>query len=222
MQAIQGKTQLKTNSGLTFVHPAHKGNYAECQRQIAQAGEQTPTYAQIADIAYETVVQDPNNQYSKEIRQIMRQNWLWGFTGSLFVPKGVYVQDRPIFGSDGLPIMQESELEAKLQAGDSSVRFVEPGFKTGEQTASELAKNPYVIALAGEQGAEQLAEIASNYKNKPVVYSLENVSEPITRVAALDDGYWNLGVRLDVVGDYLGFNWNGHAFGVRASDKVAS
>nr|MBA4405584.1 hypothetical protein [Nanoarchaeum sp.] len=173
------KATIKIYSGLEFSRPAYKGNYAECQRQIAQAGEQTPTYAQIADLAYETIVEYPSN----EMKQIIKQNGLFGFTGSLFVPKGVYVQDRPILGSDGLPIMKESELEAKLQAGDPSVRFVESGFKIGNHSMNDLRVNPYVIALAGRHGATQLAYIASNYKNDSYVFGLENVCKPKTIVS---------------------------------------
>ncbi|MBS3172091.1 hypothetical protein J4438_00740 [Candidatus Woesearchaeota archaeon] len=222
MKATIGKTQLQTSSGLTFIHPAYTGTHTECMQQIRSAGEQPPIYSQVTDMVYEAVIKDPNNQYSKEIRQIMRSSWLRADTGLLYLPDGrAYVQDRPILGSDGLPKMEESELEAKLQANDPSVRFVEPGFNTGEQTVFELAKNPYVIALASEQGAEQLAEIASTYKNKPVVFSLEDVSEPTTRVSALGVCDWELDFRLDVVGDDHGDYRYGHAFVVRIAEGDA-
>nr|MBA4405585.1 hypothetical protein [Nanoarchaeum sp.] len=208
-----GRTELTTSSGLTFAYPGYYGNYAGCQRKIRQAGEQTPTYAQLVDIVYEAVVKDPTNQYSQEIKKIMKQDWLWGSTSSLFVPSGVYVQDRPILGSDGLPIMKESELEAKLQAGDPSVRFVELNF----EKVFDLVNNPYIIALAGEHGVEQLAEIASSYKSPTFVYSLENVIKPIARVSALTVGNWVFGDGLGIVGDFHGFNGGGRAFGVRES-----
>nr|MBA4404681.1 hypothetical protein [Nanoarchaeum sp.] len=219
-QKMKAKIQLTTSSGLIFEHPPYTGTHTECMHQIKRAGEQTPTYSQVADIVYESVIQDPNNPYSKKIRQIMKNFWLRADTSLLYLPDGrVYVQDRPILGSDGLPIMKESELEAKLQAKDPSVRFVEPGFKRGQQTVFDLAKDPYVIALAGEKGAMQLAEIASTYKNKPFVFSLENVREPTTKVSALDVNNWNFSGRLVVVGSNHGYYREGCAFRVISKSR---
>ncbi|MDP1696089.1 MAG: hypothetical protein Q8L29_04200, partial [archaeon] len=88
------------------------------------------------------------------------------------------------------------------------------GYKTDVQRPSELAKNAFVIALAGEEGAEKLAKIAENYRNNPGVWSFQNVDEEIARVSGLDGDY--LGVRLLVNGyDFDGDNGNsGCAFGV--------
>ena len=77
----------------------------------------------------------------------------------------------------------------------------------------ELAKNPYIIALAGEEGADKLAEIADKYRNKPYLYSYESVKEPITRVSALNFD-WVLEHRLNVNGTDRGNDWDSRAFGV--------
>ena len=83
--------------------------------------------------------------------------------------------------------MDKSELVKKLEADSKDVRFVPFGYKTGEQSTKELEKNPFFIALAGEEGAEKLAESSGNYKLKPYLYSFKKIDEFKTRVASLGD-----------------------------------
>ena len=111
---------------------------------------------------------------------------LWAFTGTLYVPKeGAFIQDDPEI-RDGMLFMDKDGLEQKLNAKDPSVRHVPFGYKVGEMSPLELAKNPYAIGLAGEEGAEQLARIADKYSSRPYLWSFESVGGNETRVSALN------------------------------------
>ena len=115
-----------------------------------------------------------------------------------------------------MPYMDLNDLERKLKSNDSSVRFVPFGFETESMSAIQLVKNRYVIALAGEEGAEKLAEVAGKFKQKPYLWSFKSVNEPTTRVSALSSN-WDLGHWLLVGGDLHGDCGAGHAFGVRVA-----
>lgn len=107
---------------------------------------------------------------------------IWCNHGVLVTKDGMYVQDNPKlsktrelkfqyphFVMPGPQISMElGELEKRLQAGDPLVRFVPSGFKTGRQSPRELAKNPGMIAIAGEYGTEVLVKISEKYPREPV------------------------------------------------------
>ena len=221
MKIKEGRTTLTVQhegKDLTFVHPANKGTYASVQDQIQEAGLQAPTMAQTASLVHDAFNSD--DKYSQGIKKIMKDAWLWEFTGNLYIPnKGVYVQDDPEV-RNGMPFMDESALVEKLEAEDSSVRFVPFGYKTGHMSALELAKNSYVIALAGEDGADKLAEVADKHKRSPYLWSFKSVSEPTTRVSGLDSGR-GFDVRLGVRGDCLGDVRYGCAFGVSETGEAS-
>ncbi len=197
---------------LTYAYDKHgPGTYAEVADSIDKAGLCQPTMAETASLVH-TAFHADEPEFDA-IRQLMKGNWLWAFTGSLYTSRGTYVQDNPVI-RDGIPYMEESELVKKLEAGDKSVRFVRYGYPTGEMSSIELAKNAYVKALAGEEGAEKLAEIADKRKQRPYLWSLKSVRKPETRVSALDSDKsfdWH---GLYVYGDYRGSYGDGHAFGV--------
>jgi|SRR3989344_4873326 len=218
----EGRAELTVDHlgrDLTFIHP-HFGpdTYANVGSQIEQAGLIRPTISEITSLAHTSYNSDDN--YSKKIQKLMKDYWLRGFTGSLYVPnKGAFIQDDPQI-RNGMPFMDESELVRKLEANDPSVRFVPFGFKVGEMTPIQLAGNKYVQALVGEEGAEKLAEIADKHKNKPYLWSFESVDEPITRVSALYSD-WVLDVRLGVDGDGLGDGGGGFSFGVSRTGEAS-
>ena len=165
-----------------------------------------------------------DDRYSKEIQKRMKDNWLWGFTGILYVPnKGVYIQEDPQIKGRML-FMDECELIRKLEENDPNVRFVPFGFQTGEMTPTQLAENKYIQALVGEEGAEKLAEIAGKYKNEPRLWAFKNVDEPSTRVSALGSG-WVFDGGLVVVGEDDGIT-GGHgsdncSFGVSRTGEAS-
>lgn len=196
---------------LTFLHPPYGPNsYAKVGLAIVQHDLKRPTMAETASLVHAAFNSD--DRYSTEIKDIMWQAWMWAFTGTLYVPKeGAFIQDDPEI-RDGMPFMNLDDLVRKLNAHDPSVRHVPFGYKVGEMKPLELAKNPYVIGLAGAEGAEQLARVADKHSNKPYLSSLESVDGNATRVSALYSR--NLGRRLYVLG-YIRDNLrNSRAFGV--------
>ena len=214
LKVEEQRTKLSApyNGGeLTFLHPPYGSNtYANVGLAIEQDNLKRPTMAETASLVHAAFNSD--NKYSTEIGDIIRQAWLWAFTGTLYVPnEGAFIQDDPEI-RDGMPFMDRGSLEQRINAKDPSVRHVPFGYKVGEMSPLELAKNPYVIGLAGEEGAEQLARVADKYSDKPYLWSFESVDGNVIRVSALNSG--DLDRRLSVGGDLHGDDWVGRAFGV--------
>ncbi len=202
------------NGESTFIHPAKgPGTYIQVAKQLEEDNLHQPTMSQNTSLVY-SAWQNPEEKYSKEIIDILRNNWLWCFNGILYEPKeGVYIQDNPEI-KNGRVFMDKSDLVKKLEAKDPTVRFVPFGYKINEQTSKQLANNKFVQALAGEESAQKLAEASANYKFKPCVWSFDNIDEQLIKVASLDE-LRGLDVNgLDVYGDFSGDDWDGHAFGV--------
>ena len=223
LEIEERRTKLKALHGdqkTVFLHPAFGPNtYAQVGEAITQDGLARPTMADTTDLVYAAFKSE--NSYSQEIKKLMRDRWLWGFTGNLYVPQeGVYVQDNPQIRK-GMPFMEKSELVRKLEVQDPSVRFVPFGFPMGEMSPEDLATNTYVIALAGEEGAEKLGEVATKFRNKLYLYSFTSVDEPLTRVSALNSD-WDDVHRLSVSGNIRGDVRDGCAFGVLDKTGEAS
>jgi len=224
-QIRRGRPEINVpNSGgfITFLYDKYgPDTYANVQNSIEQEGLEAPTIAQTTSLLHQMYYSElKDTKEAKDVRELMKRNWLWGFTGTLYIPnKGSYVQDHPEV-RDGMPFMDESELIRKLGANDPSVRFVPFGFKTGEMCPLELSKNPYVIALAGQEGANQLADITNTFKSKPYLWSFDSIDQLTTRVSALSSS-WDV-LSLDVYGDVLGFGRVGCAFGVLKNTGEAS
>ena len=204
------------DSELTFVYPAKGPNtYIEVGNQIEQSGLIRPTSEETVHLVHLAYFDDnvKDEPEFNDIRGIMKNKWFWEFTRNLWVEDGVYVYDN----RDG-KLVDESDLIKKLEANDRSVRFVPKGFKLGEQTSEELAKNPYIIARYSEEGAEKLAEVAGQFSSNPYVYGLTNVRKSEQRVSALGH-YWGRD-RLGVGGsDFVGVS-GGYALGVRESGEA--
>ncbi len=218
MRVEEGRTKLTVlhnGEDLTFIHPYFgPGSYAEVGNLVEgpedkRTGLHKPTLAQTASLVNTAFNSD--DRYSQEIKELMKKGWLWGFTGVLYVPKeGAYFEDNPKV-KDGKPYLERSDLIKKLEKKDPSVRFTPFGFKLGEMTPKELRKNQFIIGLAGEEGADKLAEVAGKHRLNPVVYGFDSVQNIETRVSALDSGRNADG--LDVGGDDRGDDGDGVAFG---------
>lgn len=118
-----------------------------------------------------------------------------------------------------MPFMDESDLVRKLESHDSSVRFVPFGFKVEEMSSADLARNNYIIGLAGQEGAEKLAEVAGKFKQKPYLWSFASVDNQIMRVSALNS-FWNLDHWLNILGGSNGGDRVGCSFGVRKTGEA--
>jgi len=213
LKVKEGRTELTVEhdkKDLTFIHPYLGPNtYANVQNSIKEAKLEAPTMAQTASLVHAAFNSD--DKYSNEIKEKLKTNFLWGFTGILYVPQeGAYIQDTPEI-KNGMPYINKSKLVKKLEQNDSSVRFVQFGFKTESMKPSELAKNKFIQALATEEGAEKLAEIADKFDKDPYLWSFKSVDTLTTRVSALGSN-WGSGRGLDVDGDVHGYR-GGFAFG---------
>ena len=191
------------------------GTYADVNSRILEAGLEEPTMAQTANLVH-AAWQNPNEKYSSDVIRKLRSNWLWASNGLLYVPnEGVFIQDRPQI-KNGKVFMDKNELTRKLSDEDPSVRFVEFGtYKRESQSSLELSRNTFVRALAGEEGAEKLAEVADKYNYKPYVWALngKDVSQLTAKVAGLYSRAF-VGCGLGVGGGIWVADGGGYAFGV--------
>ena len=176
----------------TFVHPCFfyfdtgvKISPCDLGTSIEQLG--FLSFRDSIDLIHAGLVE---RRYDDKIIKIMKDALFWGFTGILYVPNdGAYVQDFPNV-LDSRIQMDKSELVKRLEANDANVRFVPFGFKIGEMTSRELAKNEFVKALTGEEGAEKLTDIADTYSRKPYLGAFNR--HEITRVPSLLSDYGKL------------------------------
>jgi len=229
-------TVAHNGEDLTFLHPVYgPGTYTIVKEAIEKDNLKTPTIAETVSLVHTAF--NSNDEYSNEIKQfmkgkwewaysnemkrfmkVMKGKWMWGFTGTLYTPKGVYIQDNPEV-RDRMPFMEESELVNKLEANDSSVRFVPFGFDVGEMTSSQLSKNDYIIALVGEEGSYKLAEIADKHKKNPILWSFKSVDTQFIRVSALGS-YSGAVLGFDAFFDFIGNYGSGFGSGVlRKTDE---
>ncbi len=215
----KGKTEidvLHKDTILTFTHPAYgQNNYSNLKELIEKDSLNSPTMSETASLVYQAFINDKEEKEPEfnDIKKIMKDRWLWGFTGILYTPKLIYIQDNPET-RNGRPFMDESELVKKLEQKDPNVRTLQYGFKLESMSSLDLAKNPFVIALAGEEGADKLAQVADTFKSKPYLGSFKSVDENLTRVSALYS-YGYLDHRLSVGGGNHGDDRGGCALGVR-------
>src|SRR3989344_4010798 len=71
---------------ICFAHPAKgKGAYANVAGELKQSFLQQPTASQNSSLIH-AAWQNPKEQYSQEIIQISKNNWLWCYNGILYVP----------------------------------------------------------------------------------------------------------------------------------------
>ena len=219
-RVVRGRTEIwvpHNGKEIAFVFQEFgPDTYANVGTAIEQAKLAKPSAAETASLLDRVYDNKDHNYASQEfshIRKRMNSNWLWAFTGTLWTPEGAYIQDDPET-REGMPFMDQSELVKKLESKDPSVRFVPYGFKTGRISSLELSKNSYVIGLAGEEGADKLARVADTFRRQPCLYALINVTEPKTRVTALDS-FWDVGDRrLGVGGNLRGDDGLSYSLGV--------
>ena len=173
------------NREITFVYPA-KGpdTYLELATQLEQNNLSRPTMSQNSSLIH-SVRQNPKERYSKEIMSTLKNSGLCCFNKILYLPnKGAYIQDNPEI-KDIRIVKKKSDLFNKLDANDPSVRFVPFGYKIGIQSAKALEENAFVIGLAGEEGAQKLAEVSRSYKSDLCLSSLDNTDEKLISVAVV-------------------------------------
>ena len=156
----------------------------------------------------------------KDVRETMRNRWFWVFNRNLWTGKGVYVsQDLEAIGRS--QTLNTADLEKSLNGGkeingirfskDKLVRFApKESYKFGEHTPKSFAKDGFIIASCGVEGAEKLGEASTKFKfKKPYILGVETQAQE-QRVSAFcedDDG-------LDFGGGSFDYGDGGRAFGV--------
>lgn len=207
---------------IEIIHPFLEGNYFELASEISD--EERPSFSDATSFFNASL--NEKDKYSKDIRKKFESNWFYAFNGQLYVSDGVLFENNPEFPkgaktADDL-IMDEKDLKSRLgsreengvtYSDDGLVRFVPYGFKTGEQSLSDLSKNPYIIALVeGQEQASKLAEFADSYKSKPYLSVITNPSESIKRVVGLYSDWYGDGLHVDA--DSHGDSGGGFSFRV--------
>jgi len=218
MRIKENKTKLYVShlgGEITFAHPnVGPETYVNVGTEISTQGLIRPSMAQTASLVY-SAFRYRDSKYSQEIERILKNEWLWVFTGNRYVKSdnGVYIEDNPKIKEGKILIDNRDNLIKRLESNDNSVRFVPFGFEKGEQKLRELEKNPYVIGLAGKEGAEKLAEVAGTYKSEPLIFVLnkDDFDSEKTKVSIMGSG-WGFGKRL-VFGSSHGDGRIAYAFG---------
>jgi len=212
------------NKRISFASPAFgPNNYINVGQEILSKNIKVPTWDYTASLLHPAycnteVADEPE---FKSVRGIMKSDWLWVFNRNLWNKNGVYIfQDLKAIGrSQPLEI---NELEKMLKGGKeiNGIRFSEDGvvrfapkesYRLGEHTPESFAKDGFIIASCGQEGAEKLGEVSTKFKNKPSIYGVET-EIPEQRVSAVDeyvDWLWFSGYGFDDYG-------RGRAFGVLA------
>ena len=215
---------------LTFISPA-KGHdtYVNLGKQILNDNLKLPTgeyTASLLHAAYYGPEDFKNTTPISNVRNIMKEGWMYVFNKNLWIPKkqenaGVFV----VYDEKGVGLSQDlnqGKLEKALEEGeeivingvkikvskDRKIRFASrDSYEGGFQSAEDFAKNGFVIANYLE-GANQLAEVSKTFDSEPKVWILDSTNSE-QRVSALSgDGGW-----LHVGGGFDGGS-RSRAFGV--------
>lgn len=223
-RVIRGRIELwvpHNGSEIAFAYPSAGPNtYRNVGAEILNRKQRIPTGDETASSLHVAYCSEAKNEPEFEnVRAILRNRWLWVFNRNLWTPEGVYViQDTEAIGRSQQ--LNQNQLEEMLKDGVEieGVRFSEDGkvrfapketYQSGEQTPKSLAKNGFVIAGYGKEGAGKLAEVSADFRTSPYVFGVETKSQE-QRVSALGD---SVGDWLGVLGDSFG-GGVGRAFGV--------
>lgn len=162
--------------------PVGPTTYFEAKRSIESMGLKTPSFSEIVSLIYTSYIRQRGNRDedvftsivellkgTDDVRCSCTTGWystfipsdFISFTGTLDVEgEGTYIQDFPEIRDDKV-FMKKSDLIKKLELNDPSVRFV-PYDGYDNRSLGDKKTNNLLKGLAGEEGAEKLAYIASS------------------------------------------------------------
>ena len=231
-RVLRGRVEMivpTRNGEIRYVSPAiGPDTYVNVGKNILEQGLFVPTgdyTAPLLNAAYNNP-EVANEPEFMDVREKMKNNWLWVFNRDIWTPKGVYVvQDTKAEGQSAR--FDLNELEDILSGGktergvrfskDGKVRFApKSSYSLGVHTPQTLAQDGFVIANYGIEGAECLGNLAQYFRNRPRTFGLNKTEgeAPEQRVACLGSD-WYGGDWLGVVGgDWGGGDRGGCAFGV--------
>lgn len=230
-RSVTTTIDVRGDNLLRLVYPPEPtGVYANVFSRIIAKGlapAQADVIAALLHLAYCELPEEPQ---SADFRAKMRDRWLWVPNRTLLVggnDAGIYVQ----YDEQGVGLAQKMdivELERALESADviEGVRFSRDGnvrfaprhtFRLGECSCREFARDGFVIASYGPEGAEKLAQVAATLKLKPRIL-LEDAPDGASqqRLSALTCCYGESG--LVACGESFGDYGVGFGFGVGLGD----
>ena len=226
---VRGRTKFFVPHGdseIAFVSSKVGPNtYRVVGQEIIKNGQKVPTGDYMSSLLHAAYCDKSveNEPEFKDVKNIIKNDWLWVFNRNLWTSKGVYsIKDEKAAGrSEPLDV---KDLEKMLKGGkeirgirfskDGKVRFAPDGsYKFGDNTHQEFSENGFVIAVSGIEGAKKLGEVSSTFRNKPRVYGLEvKDGQAEQRVSAVDEYigglvFYGLWGDYDYDGDYVGYGF---------------
>ncbi len=228
-RVVRGRVELwvpHNNEEIAFIYPSvGPDTYKNVRKTILENGQKVPTGDYTASLLHSTYCDDSvaNEPEFENVREIMKNRWLWVFNKNLWTENGVYViQDLDTIWESQPLVM--NELEKMLKGGkeinevrfseDGRVRFAPNGsYNLGVNTPENFAKDGFIIASCGVEGAEKLGEVSAKFRYHPRVYGveIEKGQTPEQRLSVVDGDY---GDRLIFLGDSFGDSGYCPSFGV--------
>ena len=164
------------------------------------------------------------NQDSQEAQAIVcasRKSFITGNTAILYTPQTIFVQDSPQVTNRQI-VMDAQTLESKIGkktiqgvtfSDDGSVRAIPYDFAKEWQTSEQMRKNPFAIALTGDENApEKIAEMQDVTQKKGYVWALGKGTQNEIRVPGVDGFDYRVFLGGDRWYEFLG---DGYSFGVQ-------
>ena len=186
---IRDRKEIMCNN-VCYSYPPFVGNILETRDKILSKRLYLTSFKENVSLIH-SVIMNNNNDFTCDIIERLKENILWCFTLLLVMPgDGVYIKDmRRSFMMNEVKIIESikrgKEVNGVKYSTDKKIRFVPFGYNADNRTAN----HPLYIALAGEDGAKQLEDIASKYSNKPCLFSPENIEQKATYATALNSNY---------------------------------
>lgn len=196
---------LHQGKRIAFAYPSIGPNdYRSVGAEILKRNQNVPTGDHTASLIYSAYCDSrvQNEPEFENVKKIMNNSWLWVYNNDLWTLKGVYVvPDLKALGRS--QPLNENELEKMLKGGkdingirfskdkNKIVRFAPKGsYRLGEHNSESFAKDGFMIASCGQEGAEKLGEASTKFKNKmPYIHGLEikEGQSPEQRVSSLGE-----------------------------------
>jgi len=180
---------------------------------LKDKGLRGPNSPEVISLIYDAY-NNPKGRYESKIITTLTEGKFFEFTGNLYLPKsgeevsgGIIVEYNPriknnvLFTADGdhgKLVMKKKSLVKRLHNGDSDVKFVPFGFKTGDLNGDNLRKHPYLIARYEEEGVEKLVEILSKSGKRPFLGVHDSVDGVMAEVSILGRT-WGFEGQLDII-----------------------
>lgn len=212
-RVVRGRTELWVPHGdseIAFVSPKVGPNtYRAVGQEILKNGQKVPTGEDISSLLHSAYCNPSVKDVPefKDVRDTMRNRWIWVFNRNLWTSEGVYsIKDEETIGrSEPLDV---KNLEKMLKGGKEikGIRFSKDGkvgfafngsYKLGQITPQEFSENGFIIAVNGVEGAKKLGEVSSTFRDKPYVYGVGvedgQTEQRVSAVYESGDGLWFVG-----------------------------